>query len=491
MKFRVFLLILSMSLGMLSFSLANSSSTSDVIIRSGGTIAVPLTAMGYKSEIRGVFVAAATFAFPHNWTIMAQTMAKYKINVCYIDLANPFGGYYGNSPYGDQLGMAINACQPLGIAVIASFSVVYNNLGNMTTAALNESLLPTDWNSPTNSVYRAAVTQQIRAIVTNYPTLNGINLDYCRYDTADEDYSNSSEAAFSQWLGQNITTWPGIYAPGGAGYNTFMEWRTIPIDQMAQYVGTLARSINPNLIITCTPWACNNPTEWRYWIGQDTAYWVANNYVDVVSPMLYMGTADSDFTLHLDTSLQQYVGGSQGKVAFAPVLSTGSGTSPTNMTIFQQQVQIIRNEDLNGWIIWAYGGPGTDPALLQYYADITQFLGNITLPNTFTMNGIVAQNVSNTSVKITWTTTLPANSTVEYSTAPLFNASYLFESATDFNYWTVNHIQGNIAADSTNVTSHSITLIGLQPNTKYYFRVQSQDSSGTATSEVLTFTTES
>ena len=115
------------------------------------------------------------------------------------------------------------------------------------------------------------------------------------------------------------------------------------------------------------------------------------------------------------------------------------------------------------------------------------------MPSKFSIN-----NVGVSETVITWETDLPASSKVEYSTSPLFTSSWEFLPATitpdgspipDFYYWNMTHNVGTVIEDSSPVTAHNVKPTGLTSNTKYYFRVQSQDPSGIATSKVYTFTT--
>ncbi len=80
-----------------------------------------------------------------------------------------------------------------------------------------------------------------------------------------------------------------------------------------------------------------------------------------------------------------------------------------------------------------------------------------------------ANNITATSVVITWTTSSPTNGTVNYGTT----ASY-----------------GNATTDTnTSTTSHSVTLTNLSPTTTYHYQCVSANAYGTAQTTDLTFTT--
>lgn len=84
-------------------------------------------------------------------------------------------------------------------------------------------------------------------------------------------------------------------------------------------------------------------------------------------------------------------------------------------------------------------------------------------------SNVQATNITDSSATITWTTNEPATSRVDYG----LDATY-----------------GSTVADSTLVTAHSLTLIGLSASTTYHYQVASADGAGnSASSGDLTFTT--
>ena len=74
------------------------------------------------------------------------------------------------------------------------------------------------------------------------------------------------------------------------------------------------------------------------------------------------------------------------------------------------------------------------------------------------ISSLIAQATGPNTAVITWNTSEPANSRVDLGTAP--NALH------------------SGPADASLVTSHSVSLTGLTPETTYYYRVQSTDSAG-------------
>ncbi|MFA6476189.1 MAG: PKD domain-containing protein [Candidatus Paceibacterota bacterium] len=84
------------------------------------------------------------------------------------------------------------------------------------------------------------------------------------------------------------------------------------------------------------------------------------------------------------------------------------------------------------------------------------------------ISNIRAINITQTSVTITWDTDIVATSRVIYDTNS--HADISGEVAPNFGY----AVTTTESDTTTKVTAHSVTITGLSPATKYYFRVISQ-----------------
>jgi len=82
------------------------------------------------------------------------------------------------------------------------------------------------------------------------------------------------------------------------------------------------------------------------------------------------------------------------------------------------------------------------------------------------ITNIATSNITQTGVTITWTTDIVSTSRVIYDTTS--HPDITGQTAPNFGY------AASTATDSNKVTSHSVTLSGLNPGTKYYFRVISE-----------------
>lgn len=83
----------------------------------------------------------------------------------------------------------------------------------------------------------------------------------------------------------------------------------------------------------------------------------------------------------------------------------------------------------------------------------------------------ITQNQTDTTATITWNTDVPATSQILYGTTTPYTAS--------------------TTLDTNHVTSHSVTITGLMPNTTYHYQIQSGDTAGMTSSADRTFMTSS
>ena len=116
-------------------------------------------------------------------------------------------------------------------------------------------------------------------------------------------------------------------------------------------------------------------------------------------------------------------------------------------------------------------GSGNGPTLSNESSFTTDPAPDTTPP---TISNVQVTSITETTAIISWTTNEPSNSEVQYDSARRPWGSYSWGES-----------------DNSLVTSHSITLTGLEADTTYYFRVGSTDGSGNGptTSTQMSFTT--
>lgn len=490
-------LISLMLLAILGVSFGFSSLTNSVIIGGSGRIAIPISS-DYKSEVRGVFIHDSNFNNP-NWEVITETCSQYGINAIYAHMITAarssrfptsvhpdFHRWIGSR---DHLRELLDAAHARGIEVHVAMIWGYAPRLNQHRAETETGTTAT-WASVPRTLN---ITMDIlEELITNYPDIDGFMWDYIRYATSNVDYCSEAKAWFEEWLGEGtITDWTPFYPDGARYHSDFREFRHFTISELVRQGSVVLRNHKPNIKISAAIFSLvpNSPIYQKKWISQDTFTWVKEGYVDAIVPMHYLrgeaiggtdplGTLEDYF--YWDT--EHLIKAPEGIKEYVSFQRIYYPSQPQNTSEFASMIQKMRELGTDGWIIWHYGGPGDNsPA-----PDIRDYLELIPMPDIFTMGNIQVQPDA-TEATVTWLTSLPASSKVEFSDSPLF--TYTWTLWSDTRYWKPSYNPGTIIEDPAPKTIHSITLTGLTPLTKYYFRVQSQGSSGVVTSKVLTFTT--
>ncbi len=451
----------------------------------------------YSSEIRAVFFKMQSMAVAPDWGLVCDTLVDYGINTLILDEMTLIYVHHPSIyvPYSaiDDLGNAITAAHARGIKVYVSFCTLFGAY-QQEHYLLNSVGVSVAWTCPTKASSRTHIRNLVEEVVTNYD-IDGLCIDYGRFDGTDVCYCPECKARFESWLGETIpdNNWAptagggGDFSPTGSRYNEFMEGRCQSINDLVRDISSWVKAIRSDVKICAFIWGSYSlfsPEGYIYYLGQDWFSWVKEGYVDWVAGMAY--TQLLDIIANCVTNALQYgTGGPQGKVPYVSFLAKDHPTpGAASVDNFKAQIDASRAAGADGWIIYCYGGPGE---FVGFAADIRPYLDAIDLYPTFSIENITASTTPN-SCTITWTTGLPATSKVEYSTSPLFTASSIPSSNfPGFSYWDVDHVPGTIVEDVTPKTNHSITLTDLQGGTLYYFRVQSQDPNDIATSKVYTF----
>ena len=162
-----------------------------------------------------------------------------------------------------------------------------------------------------------------------------------------------------------------------------------------------------------------------------------------------------------------YYGTSMASPHVAGVAALVKAADPTLTNAEIRSILETTAEDLgaSGWD--QYFGYG----IVDAYAAVQEAQGGTT-PDTDppVISNVNAVDITHNSARITWTTDEPSDSVVYYGTTTAY---------------------GNTQSSPTNVTSHSINLTGLAPDTLYHYKVSSTDpSDNTAESGDFTFTTD-
>jgi hypothetical protein len=492
-------------------------------IPSSGTI-ITIESKGVNSQIRGVLIGYALEHNP-NWTTIANTLASYGVNL--VDMSVLFNYKVA---YPTVLGLpcslsspmnftkAINAFHMNGIEVYVHYSVMlkaYNGDGISRNAwylpytgqispgnyGAVQPYYDDSWLDIANPASWQLIQKEVHELVSNY-TIDGIVFDYTRWDdtlmplgdcSSEKAIENNYDRVkFIDDANLSDVVWPDDVVPvgnGGTGkyYDDFMEWRNTIIDELVQNITQEALSIRPSMEFGATTHFYSGglgPAYWRVNQGQDFNAWVKQGSLDWVSPMMYSNTTSDKISAV--QAIQQYgTGGAHGLVPIAPCITDYVYYDRTTDDVVRY-VNAILSADCDGWMILEYAGPGTNngepiPTDEGDIPNIVPYLQALGLPNpaTFVLGNITFEALSDTSQQISWITTKPTNSTIEYSSSPLYTWAWMWDSKNSFYYWQITHVNGTLIANSTQTTTHTVIITDI--TAPYYIHIMSGDPSGIAT----------
>lgn len=491
------------------------SYTSSVIIHNYGSIRpsalTPFPTIMIRNEIRAVFFHQSSLRSNNDWNAIMNVLYEGDVSTIIIEGMLPTVVIYPSTVaqnYGipcvglDFIKLAVSYAHSLGIDVYVAMDVLGPGVpaSHPEWAAVDyDGVVATTegypWMNPIHPTVKAYLKALVEELVTLYPQIDGFMFDYIRWMWQSTggtpptiDYSSYSKTALEQWLGETISVFPGEFAPSGSRFNEFLEWRVAVITDLVTDMGIWMRNIKPDLKLAAAPWSfymSESDSQIRHFLGQDWQDWAMKGLVDWIAPMIYQNAANLETTFRPTARANiRSLGGPKGVIPM-PIFIANQYPDLKTPQQLADQVNVLRQEGADGWVIWKYGGPGdpTSSVGIQPFLDAIPPISPL-----FSIQNIAL--VSNdSSAVISWTTTTPTTSKVEYGTSPLFTSSTVFDPGWGgFNYTDIVYNPGIIVEDLIQTTNHVVTLTDLQAGETYYFRVQSYDSVQTASTKVYTFT---
>ncbi|MFX1520821.1 MAG: family 10 glycosylhydrolase [Promethearchaeota archaeon] len=492
-----FLAIMLVAVLLVSTTLASLSTT--VSFHNSGRIDYPIISYGktQQSELRAALIKFI-FNYNHDDELICQTLANYGFNAVYLEL-DPMA--WTGFMLKDFSSM-ISACNKYGLEfhVLLIFGTydpdytdssedMYPQFGLSGGSNPDWRMVDANGNYVSQSCFqkastRARVKQVIETMVTMFPDIVDINLDYVRYPTTYVNsrsvcYCDECKAAFETWLAQNGkdpigSSWPGPFVYGGARWKDFAEWRCIPINNMVRDVRQWALAKNPDISFSADTWVSYagwTPDTWKDELGQDPAYWVSQGWIDSINPMVYTNSLSS-LSSRIDNEQQYHLGDSKGAVPLVPFMTQGGPGSdvgsPIPVSTWIQEINMLREEGANGFIIWRYSGPGLQTGwtnIEPYLAAVRDSTEKGAFP-VFKQSSPIA-----TGSTIEWQTSLPTTGRVEYSSSPMFTTTLV--NGALLPYLDVNYVPGTVISESTATLNHSITVPISPP---FYYRIIDEDA---------------
>jgi hypothetical protein len=436
----------------------------------------------FKSEIRGVYISNWMLRNP-NWTAIAETCLDFGVNTIIIqitpteiwDATNRIVKFY------QPLKTAVDTFHSYGFNVHILADIAYNNIPGMNAIYSDGSTAA--WLCLTKNATRQAWKAMMESLVRDY-NIDGFMYDYIRWNGQDMCFCDECKAKFIADTGLTDVNWPTDCLTGGRYYWQFLQWRLNPITEFVRDSVQWMKAIKPNLIISACAFTAfsNCGNYWVMEIGQHTADWVDKGYIDFVVPMLYTTNATSAVSNMLD-SMDFYTGGAEGKVPMVPFITNVDMSkdefTPMPVETFVEIVRQLKQNGADGWIIWRYGGVGFERDPYQKFPDIRPHLAGLIdaglMPPVWAIQNF-SITINGTQATVSWTTTVPTTSKIEYSKTSIFNGIVRYG---DFGrrifYKDIEYVVGEIMEDITLSTKHTMTI----PISDYLeFRIQSIDEKG-------------
>lgn len=251
-----------------------------------------------------------------------QKIKDYGMNMIYLDVkpgngyalyksdilppCNTIGTETVTRDYDDYLGYFLEKCEELGIDVIASIGATGFGQGS----GINQGFVFDNWekwgdkcqvrsdemdpnktvsvaDDPTQAVVMLTpgspevqdlIVSICSEIVTKYPKIKGISLDYLRYCNNDGGWYGMGEIdlrGYAEYWGESVPERTEIVtATGGIGpkFAKWIEYRSMKVTETIERIRNTVKSINPNCEIHL--WASASWTS-RYSVGQN---WASKKY---------------------------------------------------------------------------------------------------------------------------------------------------------------------------------------------------------------------
>ena len=204
------------------------------------------------------------------------------------------------------------------------------------------------WADPANPEVVDFIVDLHRELVERYPDIDGIHLDRIRYPNDEFGYSEISRQRFQDETGRPD---PFTIQRGTADWTAWVNWRRAQTTETAGKIYEAVKSVNENVIVSgavVAPYMIDSDQEkLQYWPD-----WVAYNYVDMISPLMYLSSISS-FVSQLSW-VQNTLGDTD--IPIYPRIAYPSYFGVTDTTEAQEllngQVDHARENGIEGMIVW-------------------------------------------------------------------------------------------------------------------------------------------
>ena len=213
---------------------------------------------------------------------------------------------YSYGEYADYMSCFVAEADKRGIEVHAWVEDFYIGIEeNYFTKNLPEWLLVTDKGStrntegggyifldPANAEVKNYLVSFYDELLTAFPTVAGLNLDYIRYPVSDQgDDTGYTQAAITAFCGQNnidgsfTATEFAAYVKKNGLYSAWVDFRASQVTDFVRTVFESVRTKHPDKLLSTAIFP--EPSLSYNTKKQDFGKWIERGYIDIVTPMAY------------------------------------------------------------------------------------------------------------------------------------------------------------------------------------------------------------
>lgn len=255
-------------------------------------------------EVRGAWCHRPYGIAGWSWDQTVRTLKAGGFNTLYANLAWPGDAAYASRVLpvsslvrekGDQLRQCAAACQRQDIRFHVWISCL--NLGENVPAAWQAGLrrdgrlqvrrdgtVNPRWLCPSHPANRRLLTDAMRELALQ-DGVDGIHLDFIRYQDADHCFCETCHRQFEAWSGRRVARWPADLARDPSLQARWLEYRRNAVTGLVRDIAATVRAAAPRKKLSAAVF--DNFGSSRDTLGQDTVAWCRNGWVDWVCPMDY------------------------------------------------------------------------------------------------------------------------------------------------------------------------------------------------------------
>ncbi|MBD3276667.1 MAG: family 10 glycosylhydrolase [Candidatus Aegiribacteria sp.] len=231
---------------------------------------------------------------PERWESIAAVLHENGFDTVFYPAA------YGTEIDREGLEACLEYCIPLGIEVHALVVMFKSDIASDPVYGLenietriqvhSDGTSDPEWLDPSDSRNVRLMAGVCFDIASEFP-VNGIQLDYIRWNYYLSGYSDSTRARYLRDRGIQHIQWPEDCLRGGQYYRDFLNWRASAVTDAVESVRDSLNRLNR--VIEVSAAVMPHKREMVHW-GQLWDQWLAEDLIDFVVPMNY---TDSDSQL--------------------------------------------------------------------------------------------------------------------------------------------------------------------------------------------------